>query len=196
MEAIHRIARFFLPPPDWRMPVILLLGAFGGIGAYAMVVSNAVSYLSDSPATCVNCHIMAPQYATWFHSAHREHATCNDCHVPQDNFFKQYYFKASDGLRHATIFTLRNEPNVIVMHAPGRAVVQENCKRCHEYTNERVSASRVTFLSASHGEGRLCWDCHRDVPHGTVRSLAAVPDARVPVPASPVPEWLNELLEP
>jgi cytochrome c nitrite reductase small subunit len=195
MEAIKRIARFVLPPPDWRMPVILLLGAFSGIAAYALVVSNAVSYLSDSPATCVNCHIMAPQYATWFHSSHREHATCNDCHVPQDNIFRHYYFKASDGLRHATIFTLRNEPDVIVMHAPGRAVVQQNCIRCHEFTNERVSASRVTAQSAAHGEGRLCWECHRDVPHGTVRSLAAVPDARVPLPPSPVPDWLQELLD-
>lgn len=64
------------------------------------------SYVSDDPATCVNCHIMRPEYVTWHHSPHREHATCNDCHVPHDNVFRKYYFKGADGMRHATIFTL------------------------------------------------------------------------------------------
>ena len=32
-----------------------------------------------------------------------------DGHVPHDSFIRKYYFKASDGLRHATIFTLRKE---------------------------------------------------------------------------------------
>jgi hypothetical protein len=38
-----------------------------------------------------------PQYVTWFHSRHREVATCNDCHVPHDNIVRHYAFKASDG---------------------------------------------------------------------------------------------------
>lgn len=185
-----------IPPPHWRVPVILASGAFCGIAAYALIVSNAVSYLSDAPATCVNCHIMAPHYATWSHSAHREHATCSDCHVPQDNVFRHYFYKGKDGARHATIFTLRREPNVIMMHDAGRAVVQENCKRCHDFTNERVYAYHVTGPSALRGEGPLCWDCHREVPHGLVRSTAATPYARVPLPQSPMPQWLQEMVKP
>ncbi len=187
---------FLMPPPEWRAPVIVLLGAFCGIAVYASIVSNAVSYLSDAPATCVNCHIMAPHYATWSRSSHREHATCVDCHVPQDNVFRHYLYKAKDGSRHAAIFTLRREPNVIMMHAAGRMVVQENCKRCHDFLNMRVSAWCVTENMARMGEGKRCYDCHRDVPHGTVRSIGASPYARVPLPQSPMPEWLREIMNP
>lgn len=194
MALVRNIVGWLVPPPQWRVPVIVLLGAFCGIVVYAAIVSNAVSYLSDSPATCVNCHIMAPHYATWQHSSHREHATCSDCHVPQDNIFRHYYYKANDGSRHAAIFTMRAEPDVIMMHEAGKMVVQENCIRCHDFTNERVSAYHVTAQSARRGEGKLCFDCHRDVPHGTVRSAAAAPHARVPLPTSPMPEWLQERL--
>ncbi|MBU0764814.1 MAG: hypothetical protein KJ607_08270 [Bacteroidetes bacterium] len=71
-------------------------------------------HLSDNPETCMNCHIMAPQFATWNHSSHREVTGSNDC--------------------------------------------------------------------------------HREVPHGRVNSLSSVPYARVPLPESPVPEWLNKLM--
>jgi cytochrome c nitrite reductase small subunit len=190
---MRKLTRIISPPPNWRIPVIILLGAFAGIVAYALLVSNAVSYMSDNPATCVNCHVMGPQYATWFHSSHREQATCNDCHVPQDNFIRHYAFKAQDGLRHATIFTLDTTPDPIVMHEAGQRVVQANCQRCHEHTNQHVTAGETTWEMAQKGQGNLCWDCHRDVPHGTVRSAAAVPHARVPVPPSPMPGWLKAI---
>jgi len=193
MVHLSKVFRFFLPPPNWRIPVIVLMGAFVGIAGYAFVVSNAVSYMSDDPATCVNCHVMGPQYATWFHSSHREHATCNDCHVPQDNLIKQYYFKAQDGLRHATIFTLNTIPEPIVMHEAGQRVVQANCQRCHDHTNQFVTSGHVSFDEVQEGKGQRCWDCHRDVPHGTVRGAASAPNAPVPVPRSPMPEWLQNL---
>lgn len=190
-----KIIRRVLPPVQWRLPVIILAGFLVGIGFYAIYVSNAASYLSDSPQTCVNCHVMAPHYTTWFHSSHREHATCNDCHVPQDNIFRHYYFKAQDGMRHAYIFTMRTEPFVIRIHEPGQRVVQENCLRCHEHTNHRVSAFEGTLEKARAGEQKLCWDCHREVPHGAVTSSASVPYTNVPLPESPVPEWLRPMIE-
>jgi cytochrome c nitrite reductase small subunit len=193
MKRIRKFIRYITPPENWRIPVFVVSGAFAGLAAYALVVSNAVSYMSDNPATCVNCHVMGPQYATWFHSSHREHATCNDCHVPQDNIFKHYIFKAQDGLRHATIFTLNTTPDPIIMHEAGQRAVQANCQRCHDHTNQHVTPGSVSYDQVQKGEGQLCWDCHRDVPHGTVRSAAAVPNARVPVPQSPMPEWLKTI---
>lgn len=182
-----------IPPKQWRMPVVILLGAAAGLALYALYASRALSYLSDSPETCVNCHIMAPQYATWQHSSHREHTTCNDCHVPHDNIFRTYYFKAMDGARHATMFTLRLEPQNIFIHQAGIDVVQENCVRCHSnlITDSRLLTQTDQFHSKF--EDRLCWDCHREVPHGRVKSLSSTPYARVPVPSSPVPDWLKKL---
>lgn len=182
-------------PARWRVPYFILGGIACGLGTLTLIFSNFTSYIVETPATCVNCHIMAPHYATWFHSSHREHATCSDCHVPQDNIFRQFLFKGMDGARHTLIFTLRTEPNVIKIHNPGKTVVQENCIRCHFHTNENVSSGKITLQKAIHGEGKLCWECHREVPHGRVRGGGSTPLAQVPLPASPVPPWLQKLID-
>lgn len=189
----RRIRKFY-PPEQWKLPVIILLGILTGLSFFALRISKAHSYLSDEPETCMNCHIMAPQYATWSHSAHREVTNCNDCHVPHNNVINKYYFKAKDGLRHATIFTMRNEPQVIFIKDAGKKVVQMNCIRCHEST---LTDAKTLAVSHDLHQGRMdrkCWECHRETPHGRVNSLSSVPYARVPVPESPVPDWLkNEL---
>ncbi|TRX70468.1 cytochrome c nitrite reductase small subunit [Carboxylicivirga sp. M1479] len=188
-----KLIDFLKPPEHWKVPVLLAAGVFVGLGFYVFYVSRAHSYLSDDPKTCVNCHIMGPQYATWNHSAHREAATCNDCHVPHDNVFNTYYFKAKDGMRHATMFTLRAEPQVIFIKEEGQHVVQQNCVRCHTQliTNDKVLA-QVPDVHQNIDD-RFCWECHRETPHGRVNSLSSVPDARIPVPESPLPDWIKDL---
>ena len=205
-----KIVKYFLPPPQWKLTVIILLGIFTGMAVFTFRTSRAWSYLSDDPATCMNCHIMAPQYATWSHSSHRGKADCNDCHVPPNNVFNKYFFKAKDGLRHATIFSLRAEPQVIFIKQAGLNVVKDNCVRCHEQqmacmqchikirpdTDELFGEGEdeISMLNGEFTEyhaGRLCWDCHREVPHGRVNSISSVPNARVPVPSSAVPEWMK-----
>ena len=188
------LVKFFTPPPEWRLPVLILLGIFVGISAFVFYLSKAPSYLSDKPETCVNCHIMAPQYATWSHSSHRERAHCNDCHVPHNNFFNKYFFKAKDGIRHATMFTLRLEPQVIEIKHAGKKVVQDNCIRCHEKLLEDDAVKPLTAQAHSQRAERKCWECHRETPHGRVNSLTSVPNARVPIPGSPVPDWLRNSL--
>lgn len=183
-----------LPPPQWRFPVLILSGIIAGTVLFILYVSKAHSYLSDDPKTCTNCHIMSPQYATWTHSSHREVANCNDCHVPHNNVFNKYYFKAKDGLRHATMFTLRLEPQVIFIHEEGAEVVHNNCIRCHsKLLNDPKLVSAVSGHSA-HMNDRKCWECHRETPHGRVNSLSSVPNAHVPLPESPVPAWINEYI--
>jgi cytochrome c nitrite reductase small subunit len=190
---LERIVKYFLPPPQWQIPVIILMGVFVGMGFFIFRASRAYSYLSDDPATCMNCHIMAPQYATWSHSSHREVTNCNECHVPHDNVFRKYFFKAKDGMRHATIFTLRAEPQVIFIKDAGIEVVQENCIRCHI---KLISDSKLLTRTDAYEHfrsDRLCWDCHRETPHGQVNSISSVPNARVPIPSSPVPEWMKRV---
>lgn len=188
--SVKDLIRKMLPPDGWKAPVAIALGLFVGLAATAFKISNAVSYLSDDPKTCINCHLMYPQYATWMHSSHRERANCMDCHVPHDNIFRKYYFKSQDGTRHATIFTLRTEPQVIQIHTAGKTVVQENCIRCHEKQVSDVTVGQVTVDNNKHGKGHLCWDCHREVPHGRVSSQASTPHAIVPGLSKPAPDWL------
>lgn len=185
--------RKLAPPGRWRLPVLIISGFMAGLLIYVFYISRAYSYLSDKPSTCVNCHIMAPQYATWSHSSHRERASCNDCHVPHNNVLNKYYFKAKDGLRHATIFTLRKEPQVIFIKEEGKQVVQDNCLRCHSGLLSDATVSAYTTEFQHVRSERPCWDCHREIPHGRVNSLSSVPYARVPVTGSTVPGWLKRL---
>jgi len=101
---------------------------------------------------------------------------CNDCHVPHDSLTRKYAFKARDGMRHAAIFSLRREPQVIEAHPPSRQVIEANCRRCH--------AETIGQVPSLHDGDRSCTDCHT-VPHGDVRGLASTPNA-------PNPRWSPE----
>jgi len=186
-----------IPPKPWQPVVMVLLGAIVGLGVYIVKIANVASYMTDDPKACINCHVMTPQYITWNHSSHREVATCNDCHVPHDNIVKQYAFKAKDGLYHATIYTLRAEPQAIMMHEAGQKAVQSNCIRCHI---DQVTDAKTKSWTATHLSNRLdrtCWECHRQTPHGRVRSLSSVGFHVEPLPIQEqqellIPKWLEE----
>lgn len=190
MQRILKLILSLMPPPKWRLSVFMVLGITLGIGGVIFWQSRAWSYLLDDPTACVNCHIMVPQYTTWQHSSHARVATCNDCHVPHNNIFNKYFFKAKDGSRHAFLFTFRMEDQVIKITEPSMKVVQMNCVRCHENTNSEVHTS-LTLKQIQHGEGKLCWDCHREVPHGRVNSLSSVPNANIQFQPSQLPAWLR-----
>ena len=190
-----KVLEVLTPPPRWKKPVIILLGIFVGLGLTILKLSNALSYLSDDPKACVNCHIMSPQYATWQNGAHGRVTTCNDCHVPQDNVFAKYYFKAKDGLRHATMFTFRLEPQVIEIKDAGKWAVQSNCIRCHSNLVHPISVRAISNKMILDEDDRYCWECHRETPHGRVNSLSSTPYARVPHLTPVFPEWLNKTMK-
>lgn len=190
---MKRIFKKLAPPPKWQPVVVILLGVFTGILILVVHASEAHSYISDRPETCINCHVMYPQYASWSKSSHREAANCADCHVPHDTFVRKYYFKAKDGMRHATIFTARAEPQVIEIKPAGINVVQENCIRCHLELVETTRIVEVTGKGHAEGDGHRCWDCHREVPHGSVRSLSSAPFSLVPRLPSLTPKWLERI---
>lgn len=188
-----KFIQWLMPPDQWKLPLIILLGILSGLGLFIFHIAKVPTYLVDSPTTCVNCHVMTPYYAGWSHSSHREVADCADCHMPQDNIFNHYYFKGKAGMRHAYVFTFRLEPQVITPHQDSKDVVYDNCVRCH--TRQIHDSKLMSMKPDFHPniDDRYCVDCHRDVPHGKVNSLTSVPDAWVPLPDSPVPEWLRSL---
>ena len=182
------------PQGGWKFPAIIISGVFVGIFIYTFITSRAYTYLSDDPATCVNCHVMAPYYATWLHSSHGKDATCNDCHIPQDNYFNKYFVKGLNGYRHAAVFTKRTEEQAMTAIPMNSQALMNNCIRCHTQLNsEFVETGRHTWKEMQEIGGSVCWDCHRDVPHTRSRSLSSTPDARVPMPESNVPEWLHKI---
>ena len=183
----------------WQKIFLLVLaGIFVGGGGLFLYLMRFHTYLvGDDPSACVNCHIMQPYYATWNHSSHGrgETVTCNDCHVPHENIVRKYAFKGMDGMKHTAAFVAFSEPQVPAAKDPSAQVVMNNCIRCHtELTTALVKAGKIDYMMTQAGEGKACWDCHRDVPHGGKNSLSATPDAQVPFPESPVPEWLQKAI--
>jgi len=183
-------------PVNLIIPLIIFGGIISGLGIYIIYLSRVHSYLSDDPSACVNCHVMTPYYQTWFHNSHSKWTNCNDCHVPHDNVFNKYYFKAKDGLYHSTIFTLNLEPIAIRAKEASSNVIMDNCIRCHnQINNEFVKTGMITFTETTKGMGKACWDCHSTVAHGKQSNIASTPNAIVtPLPESPVPDWLKKIM--
>ncbi|KAB1159534.1 MULTISPECIES: cytochrome c nitrite reductase small subunit [Tenacibaculum] len=183
----------------WRKVAIVLIGIVTGLGFFMAKEASLVSYMSDDPLACVNCHVMTPMYNSWMHSSHREQASCNDCHVPHDNVFNKYYFKAKDGLFHASVFTARAEPEVMFMREASQEVVQNNCIRCHI---QQVTQVKYDGWLENHQENRTerkCWSCHQELPHGTVHGISTIRNNIAPIPTDNVetviPEWLNQQIK-
>ena len=174
-------------PAQFILPLFILGGIFAGLGVYTIYMSRAHTYLSDDPAACVNCHIMSSYYQSWKYSSHYQQTTCNDCHVPQNNVFKKYAFKAKDGVYHAAVFTLKKEPLAIRPRDASYNVIMANCIRCHTQLNTQfVKTGMINYSEAKKGQGAACWDCHTAVPHTKISHPASSPNAIVPLPASPL----------
>ena len=105
-------------------------------------------------------------------------------------------FKGMDGMKHVAAFLTKSEPQVIQAHEASSQVIMNNCIRCHTQLNtEFVKTGKIDYMMSMAGDGKACWDCHRDVPHGGKNSLSATPGAIVPLPESPVPEWLRKMID-
>ena len=138
-----------------KIIAIIIGGIICGLGGYAAYASRFGSYLSDDSATCMNCHIMAPYYATWNYGSHSRNTTCNDCHVPHENAVRKWWFKGTDGIRHATIFTMKGESQVIRATDKSALVIMNNCIRCHEQLNtEFVKTGKINYRMVKEGAGK------------------------------------------
>lgn len=182
-----------------KVALTVACGVIVGLGILFMYLLRMHTYIvGDDPAACVNCHIMSPYYATWSHSSHGRDATCNDCHVPNGNLAAHYAFKGMDGMKHVAYFITRSEHQAIEAESMSAEVIMDNCIRCHKQLNQEfVKTGRMDYMEAKRGEGKACWDCHRNVPHAGKNSLSSTPGAEFvePIPPSPVPTWLQRFFK-
>jgi cytochrome c nitrite reductase small subunit len=154
------------------MLACLLVGIFAGTGGFTFASAKGASYLSDDPAVCVNCHIMRDHYDGWRQGSHHAHATCNDCHLPQENVLHKFYVKASNGYRHSKAFTLQNFAEPIRIVPSNSKVLEGNCLRCHAEMTDAITAHGTLGVAMTPG-GKVdfhgCVRCHVDVGHGPRR---------------------------
>lgn len=146
------------------LALALCVGVAAGIGGYTFRYAEGLSYFKTDPKACVNCHIMRPQYDAWQKSSHHQVAVCIDCHLPQA-FIPKYLAKAENGWRHGEKFTTQVFVEPIVVQAKGRAILQENCLRCHGDLAHQITGGVGV-------EQQLpCTHCHAGVGHGEKAGL-------------------------
>jgi cytochrome c nitrite reductase small subunit len=143
----------------------VLVGVLAGLGAYTFSYAKGLSYLSEDPKACVNCHIMQPQYDGWQKASHHAAAVCVDCHLPQA-LVPRYLVKTENGWRHGKLFTTGGFKEPIEVQAAGRRVLEENCRRCHG----RLVAE-LPHPEPDSDPGVLCTHCHFAVGHGVRAGL-------------------------
>lgn len=136
------------------------LGVPLGLGGFTFRYAEGLSYFSTDPRACANCHIMQPQYDAWQKASHHTVATCVDCHLPED-FVGKYLAKASNGWHHSKGFTLQDFAEPIQIKPGNRAILQENCLRCHDAAVHLLVAGARTDADAVD-----CTHCHANVGHG------------------------------
>jgi cytochrome c nitrite reductase small subunit len=135
------------------------VGGLAGLGVFTLAYGEGHAYLSDDPAACVNCHIMQPQYDSWLSSSHTAHATCNDCHLPND-FVGRWTAKADNGFAHSWAFTFQDFHEPIQIKERNLRILQRNCVSCHGTMVNHLLPETVS------GEALSCFGCHHSVGHG------------------------------
>jgi cytochrome c nitrite reductase small subunit len=164
-----------------------VVGAAAGIAVFTFHEGKGLSYMSNDPSACINCHVMQEQYDGWLHGSHaRSGTTCNDCHTPHDSTLAKYYVKAEHGYRHSKGFTLNDFHEPIQITPESKAVVAANCQRCHESISHDIA---VEVYGKAHGGSGVkqgdalglgsllgvgkgdvgaadCLHCHSKVGHG------------------------------
>ncbi len=143
---------------NWMaLTVAISIGLLGGIGLFTFDYAEGLSYLSDDPQACINCHVMREQYSGWTRSSHQAVAACNDCHTPH-TFFAKWFIKGLNGWNHSVAFTTGNFPNTIRIKPLNAGVVEANCVECHQ-----VMVSNLHRESDE--EALSCVACHGNVGH-------------------------------
>ena len=144
----------------WLSLLAVGLGGFIGVGLYTVSYAEGASYLSDDPDSCINCHVMEPQYDSWSRSSHAAVATCNDCHAPHGSFLAKYKSKAINGFNHSWKFTTGDYPDRILITEPNRRILEASCRHCHKAITHAIDPMRGADESMS------CVRCHQLVAHG------------------------------
>ena len=150
-----------------KLPLsIAMVAAVIALGYFAFV-TDAAAYGGSAPETCNNCHVMDSEYENWYHAPHEKWTECVDCHLPHDNIAVYYLEKGRQGMKDVYAFTTGSIPVSIRANEKSKDIIQSNCIRCHKDTVENIVMGPQAFE-------RYCWDCHRNVAHGS-RGLSIVP---------------------
>lgn len=146
-------------PTFVEIAIAVIVGAAFGLGIYTFIYAKGLSYLSNDPQACRNCHVMNEVFDSWLAGGHQHAATCNDCHVPHGIAGKMF-IKGLNGFHHSFAFTFFTAPISIRPVWYTKNIIQSNCTRCHA-----LMASHAIGGSSGREETFECIHCHREAGH-------------------------------
>jgi cytochrome c nitrite reductase small subunit len=141
----------------YLLGAIVIVAALGGFAAFG---PPGLYAKSESPEFCGSCHVLQPEYETWFHSGAHQNIKCIDCHLPNDNLAHHLWAKTLEGVGDTLAFHTGRVSDPIKISDSGTRVVVANCRRCHAERMARIN------------EERRCWDCHRRMSHKGTGAIA------------------------
>lgn len=144
----------------WGAVIAVMVGVLLGLGGFTFHYGEGLSYFSQDPAACVNCHIMQPQYDSWQKASHHTVATCVDCHLPHDLIHK-WLAKGENGFLHSKAFTFQDFPEPIFIRERNQRILDNNCLNCHSDLVHEILVGSTTDADVIR-----CMHCHRSVGHG------------------------------
>jgi cytochrome c nitrite reductase small subunit len=163
MEAFSKKTRAARTKVYLLVAITAAIGLSAGLGTYTFTYAHGLSYFSNDPRACMNCHIMREQFDGWQKAPHHAVASCNDCHTPK-GFVPKYLSKAENGFWHSKGFTLQDFHEPIMIRPKNVAVLQQNCVGCHEQIVDGINTH------PGNPQKMLdCLHCHREVGHGPLR---------------------------
>lgn len=149
LQNVKRIVRLILI-------ILSVLFVFGIV--YFFFFQNGVSYFTDKPEACLNCHVMQVPFDTWTKSSHAAVATCNDCHLSR-GFTAKTVEKIKNGFVHSKALVLKAYKEPLTIHSENKPIVQKNCARCHGETTQTNENHEGMDASTN------CLTCHAQVGH-------------------------------
>lgn len=145
---------FFKLSPLLLVTFGVVIGLFSGSTVYTFYYANGVSYFSDNPKACMNCHVMKPHYDSWNKSTHHAVTTCNSCHAPRDQLSK-YITKAINGFNHSWAFSFDSYEDNLKIRPWNKEITLKTCMNCHKNFNH----------PNGYDKNFNCTSCHKGVGH-------------------------------
>jgi cytochrome c-type protein NapC len=168
----------FSPTRRFSIATLVIVGAIGGIlfwGAF-----NWALEVANTEAFCISCHEMRDnvykelQSTVHFSNRSGVRATCSDCHVPHEWFYKvRRKIQASNELLHHVLGTV-NTPEKFEAHrrelaervwATMKATDSRECRNCHSEAAMNPHKQTEAAQVMRNMTGLTCIDCHRGIAH-------------------------------
>jgi cytochrome c-type protein NapC len=168
------------PSARYSIAALLIVGGLAGVlfwGGFHWALE-----LSNTESFCISCHEMRDtvykelQGTIHFSNRSGVRATCPDCHVPKDWFYKvQRKIAATNELFHKVMGTI-DTPEKFERHRLALATTvwdtmkasdSRECRNCHSAAsmNPAKQSAAAKVMMSGLKAGLTCIDCHKGIAH-------------------------------